>query len=214
MSAPWQFTTLLDALDHWQALLAGVLGFAAATIAVVLTLRSEQRKAARDLEALRQSIGIEIRQCTAVTFGTFRLLAKLAQKEDGPITYRMVQSCAHFQDALIFPSVADKVGLLGSEAMELLVFYNLIETVRRAVSNLENFRTPDNISPLVVAATVSSLVAVLRKGCVIIAVLKTGDNRIEERDQTLTNEIDAATAAWETVRATKWPSMPGLNAGV
>jgi hypothetical protein len=30
LNEPWHYTTILDLLDHWQALIAGLLGFAAA----------------------------------------------------------------------------------------------------------------------------------------------------------------------------------------
>jgi hypothetical protein len=75
-------------LDHWQALLAGVLGFGAAIVVVAFTLRSERRRADRDLEALRRSLGIEVRQSLGAASTTFRLLAKLAQTK-GTITSRM-----------------------------------------------------------------------------------------------------------------------------
>ena len=38
---PWHFTTWLDLFDHWQALIAGALGFAAAIIVVRFTLRTQ-----------------------------------------------------------------------------------------------------------------------------------------------------------------------------
>ena len=57
MTQPLQFTTMLDLLGHWQSLLGGLLGFAAAVAVVAFTLRSERRKAERDLAALRLSLG-------------------------------------------------------------------------------------------------------------------------------------------------------------
>lgn len=208
MIAPWHFTTWLDAFDHWQSLLAGALGFTAAIFVVVLTLRSERRKADRDLEALRRSVGVEIRQSVAVALGTFQSLSKLAQKEDGPITYRMVQSYALFQNALIFPAIADKIGLLGAQAMEVLIFYNLVDTVRRGVERLANYRTPDDISPIVVAGTANSLVPTLQQGCAVIAALPTKEPKTQERDATLAAQIASETGSWGEVRAAKWPNMP------
>jgi hypothetical protein len=58
---PWHYTTLLDAIDHWQALIAGALGFAAAIVAVVLTLRIERRKLQREMDALSKSLAVELR---------------------------------------------------------------------------------------------------------------------------------------------------------
>jgi hypothetical protein len=53
---PWHFTTWLDLFDHWQALIAGALGFAAAIIVVRFTLRIERRKAQLELDAARKSL--------------------------------------------------------------------------------------------------------------------------------------------------------------
>lgn len=47
-SVPWHYTTFVDLIDHWQTLLAGLFAFAAAVIAVVLTLTAEGRKAYRE----------------------------------------------------------------------------------------------------------------------------------------------------------------------
>jgi hypothetical protein len=51
VTEPWHYTTALDALDHWQALIAGGLGFLAAIIVVYVTLRIERRKLERELDA-------------------------------------------------------------------------------------------------------------------------------------------------------------------
>jgi hypothetical protein len=207
MNTPWQFTTWLDAIDRWQGLLAGLIGFGAAILAVVLTLRSEQRKADRELEALRRSIGVEIRQCVAVASGTFKSLVKLAQKEDGPITYRMVESFAQFQEPLVFPAVADKIGLLGSQAQDILIFYSLVDIVRRGIGRLANYRTPDDISPVVVAGTANGLVAALLQGSGVIAALKTHEPTTDARDMALAAEIAGNTASWEEIRRQKWPEI-------
>jgi hypothetical protein len=203
----WHFSTPLDALDHWQALLAGILGFTAAIIVVVVTLRSERRKAKRDLEALRLSLALEIRQSLTVARGTFRSLTKLAQKEDGPITYRMVESVAQFQKPLIFPSVAANLGLMGPAAMEVLIFYSLVDIVRRATERLATYRTPDNISPIVIAGTANGLVVALQKGTSLITAFKTNEATIDDRDATLAAQIASDTAEWATVRESKWPNL-------
>ena len=58
----WQFTTILDRVDHWQTLIAGLIALAAAIITVKVTLNIEQRKVDRDIDALRKSLAVELRQ--------------------------------------------------------------------------------------------------------------------------------------------------------
>jgi hypothetical protein len=62
LNGPWHYTTFLDLIDHWQSLTAGVLGFAAAIIAVILALQTERRKMQRELDALQKSLAVELRQ--------------------------------------------------------------------------------------------------------------------------------------------------------
>lgn len=207
MTPSWHFTTWLDAADHWQALLAGALGFGAAILAVVLTLGSERRKADQELEALRRSIGIEVRQSLAAASGTFGLLAKLAQKDDGPITSRMVENCTHFQTPLILPAVADKIGLLGPQAMQVLIFYNVMQTVQRGLARIPGFREPDDIAPVVVAGTANNLVPALEHGCRIIADLKTKDPITDERDPVLVSQIAGQISQWMNIREARWPDL-------
>jgi len=93
MAPEWHFTTWLDLLDHWQAVIAGVVGFAAAIVAVVITLRSERRKAVRELDTLRKSLGVEMRQFTVQALNGHRSLRNLAQQGRGQqITTRMIEN--------------------------------------------------------------------------------------------------------------------------
>jgi hypothetical protein len=105
MSEPWHYTTTLDLIDHWQTLIAGVfgfiagiLGFAAAIIAVVFTLKTERRKLERELEAVRSSLAVELRQSIAQALSAAQLLRKHALSGQ-TITARMVASSFHVPPA-------------------------------------------------------------------------------------------------------------------
>jgi hypothetical protein len=71
---PWHYTTIVDLVDHWQTLLAGLIALIAAIITVFVMLKVERRKADRQIEALRKSLAIELRHCT--------LLKRLFAAED------------------------------------------------------------------------------------------------------------------------------------
>ena len=41
---PWHYTTLVDFVDHWQTLIAGLIALIAAVITVAVTLKVEKGK--------------------------------------------------------------------------------------------------------------------------------------------------------------------------
>jgi hypothetical protein len=152
MAEPWRYTTFLDAVDHWQALITGVLGFGAAIFAVVMTLLVERRKVQRELDALQKSLAVELRQLLPAALTAATALKRLARDHD-PITARMVESLARVPAPIVYTANADKIGLLGTDAMDAVIVYSLINLGRSGVTSLMNSRNPDNISPQTVALT-------------------------------------------------------------
>jgi hypothetical protein len=74
---PWRYTTIVDLVDHWQSLITGLIALIAATITVFVTLRVEQRKVDREIDALRKSIAVELRQLIPRALGVYTSLQKL-----------------------------------------------------------------------------------------------------------------------------------------
>jgi hypothetical protein len=87
IAVPW-YTTFLDFVDHWQALIAGLIALIAAIITVFCTLKVEQRKVDRELDALRKSLPIELRQLIPTALGVHGSLANPGSRTDGLITAR------------------------------------------------------------------------------------------------------------------------------
>jgi hypothetical protein len=58
MSSPWHFTTLLDLVDHWQTLIAGVL----AVVAAVGTIWATIKSANREIEASQAQTAVAQKQ--------------------------------------------------------------------------------------------------------------------------------------------------------
>jgi hypothetical protein len=92
LSPPWHFTTWLDLLDHWQTIIAGLIALIAAIITVRVTLRVERGKAGREVDALRRSLALDLRQQIHRALGVYESLALLGSRPDGPISARMVES--------------------------------------------------------------------------------------------------------------------------
>ena len=199
----WHYTTFVDALDRWQALVAGGLGFLAAIIVVYVTLRIERRKAERELDALRKSLAVELRQLVPRALGAAVALKKLA-REKNPITARMVENYARIPTAIIYPANADKIGLLGNDAISVVVFYSLIELAKAATDSLMGSREPDNISPATVEATAGTFfTACAYSAEKVLPNFKTGVASHEQKDAALIQSIETSRAAFQpdTTRA-------------
>lgn len=190
----WHYTTFLDLIDHWQALLAGILGFTAAIVAIVFTLQIEQRKAQRELDALRRSIAVELRHLVSRSLAASISLLKQARRGD-TITARMVESLARMPTPIVYQASASKIGLLGKDAMDVVIVYAFIELGRSATASLINSRTPDDISAITVEATAKTFL----KGCAyaqsLLPRLKTGVALHDQQDAKLIELIKTLTEA-------------------
>src|SRR3989442_103412 len=97
----------------------------------------------------------------ARALGAHRLLKNQAQKTSVHITARMVADLSRVAAPVIYPANADKIGLLGPDAMDVVIIYSLIELARAGVSSLEYHRTPDDIP----AANVAKVAEVFLEAC-------------------------------------------------
>jgi hypothetical protein len=188
---PWHFTTWLDLFDHWQALIAGALGFAAAIIVVRFTFKMERRKAQLELDALRKSLAVELRQVVPRALGAALALRKLAH---GPeqITSRMVESFSRMPTPSVFPAAAGRIGLLGDDAMGVVIIYSLFELGRSGIISLINSRDPNNISSDTVAASAIPFLTACEYALSVLPKLKTGVAVHDQHDAALLERIKQA----------------------
>lgn len=192
MSAePWHFTTWLDLFDHWQALIAGALGFAAAIIVVRFTFKMERRKAQLELDALRKSLAVELRQVVPHALGAAIALRKLAHGSD-QITGRMVESFSRVPRPSVFPAAAGRIGLLGDDAMGVVIIYSLFELGRSGTMSLINSRDPNNISPDTVAASATPFLKACEYALSVLPKLKTGVAAHDQHDAALMEKTKQA----------------------
>jgi hypothetical protein len=191
LTEPWHYTTALDLFDHWQALIAGVLGFAAAIGVVWVTLRIEWRKSERELDALRKSLAVELRQVVPRALGAGIALWRLA-KSGQRITARMIESYARSPDPKVYPAIADKIGLLGDDAMGVVIVYSLNELARSGVVSLINSREPDDIPRDTVAASALPFLTACERALPLLLKLKTGVASHDQHDAALIQRIRAA----------------------
>jgi len=202
---PWHYMTFLDMLDHWQALIAGLVGFAAAILVVWLALGSERRKQDQELVALRRSFGVEYRQCLLAALGAHQSMKGLSQSQN-PISAKVVESLVLLPKPVIYPASADKIGLLGAEAMDIVAMYGLLQAVRDSIVRLQKHSTPNNISSVLIASIAQALIRVCTEGVSVLPNLKTEVPRIDDRDAALIQLIRTEAAFWEVMRV-QWPEL-------
>jgi hypothetical protein len=143
---PWHYTTVLDLLDHWQALIAGVLALVAAGIAVIGTLWVERRKAAREVEALRKSLAAELRVLIPRALSIHNSLVGLAKQTQGSVTARTIENLSRIPPPTVFLNSASNIGTLGADAQNIMLFYATIQSATTNVDKLMWHQTPDDIS--------------------------------------------------------------------
>ena len=196
---PWHYTTIVDFVDHWQTLLAGLIALIAAIITVFVMLKVERRQVEREIDALRKSLAIELRQIIPRALGAHTSLQKLGSKADKPITARMVESVARVPVPIVYPANAHKIGLLEGDAMDVVIVYGLLEIARDGIGRLMTYRTPDDITPNVVLKTAEAFLEVCKYARSVLPKMRTGVAAHDDRDDSLIKAItETATAAEPT----------------
>jgi hypothetical protein len=189
LSVAWHYTTFVDFLDHWQAIIAGVLGFAAAIIVVRITLQIERRKADRELDALRKSLGVELRAVARNALATYNSLMNRVRNNTAT-TGQTLQIVGGLSTPIVFPACASKIGLLGSDAMEIVVIYSFIEIARGGVTSLERVAAELPLNVLVTVA--DPLLRACERTKIILKNFQTGNPAYDQLDNVFIELIDTA----------------------
>jgi hypothetical protein len=223
MSAP-DYTGVLKLLYDWQTIIAGAaaifggwIAYRAGVIQATATrqaahtqLKAERQRDEREVDTLRKSIAIEVRQLIGQAFAAHNLLKRLATAAtpDNPITARMVESSSRVPAAVVYPASASKVGLLGGQdAMDIVIVYNTIEIARERAGELLRSRTPDNITPVNVAAVADAFLRACQYAAQeVLPKFKTGFTVHDDKDDAFIKRITDTAAAWETVLKS-WPKL-------
>jgi hypothetical protein len=207
MSEPWR--SIGAWADHWQSLLAGALAIVAAIITVIGMRGIERAKAVQETNALRMSMALELRRLIPAALGVHVSLRKLAQKQNAPITVREIECLSYLPEAILFRSSIAKIAQLGSDAMNMRIVYDQIEGVRSRLEMLKNYRTPDDVSAIVVAGVANVLIAtcefVRTEG--LLSKVRTGLALHDDKDDQIARSIEHEAANWQTVRK-QWPGLP------
>jgi hypothetical protein len=184
-----QHSRLDQFLYDWQTLVAGFVALIAALIAVRVTLQVERGKADREVDALRKSLAVEIREYIGILIKTREILRPFSGPEKH-IQARGLRSFVVFPPPTVYPASADRIGLLGPLAVSVVSFYSAIERLNFTVRFL-------NIDPeeLVSRENIEKVTSGLEKACGT-TLPWLSELSFDERDA----DFKAKIAKWDTER--------------
>jgi hypothetical protein len=199
------------------ALLAGGIAYWAGRIQAKATRRAadmqiaaERERHDREIETVRRSLAVELRQIIARAYGAHTSLARLIAPGRGQITARMVESSAGVPLPVVYPAVADRIALLDHEATDTLIVYELVEVARDGAERLIRYRTPDDIPTRVVGAVAEAFLQACLYARSLLPRLKTGMADRDAIDDEMIKRIDAAADVWKELKdKSLWPHDPG-----
>jgi hypothetical protein len=195
----WKFW---DWLDHWQTLVAGLIALFAAIITVWVTLRVERGKAEREVDALRKSLGVELRLQIAAALGVYDGLYGLGLMSNALISGPMVEDKSRMAAPIIYPANAGKIGLLGAEAMDVMIVYDLLETARNGAARLM-VGAPNKISAPVVMKAADAFLATCIIARSLLPRLRTGVASHDTADEALIQKINDNLATQRAAHAAR-----------
>jgi hypothetical protein len=206
-------------LYNWQTLIAGVLAVLAAwrTIRATVesanrevaasqaqtavaqkqietTVRLEQERVASEVDALRKSLGVELRLQIATALVVYDGLYGLGFMSKALISGTRVEDNSRMAAPIIYPANAGKIGLLGAEATDVMIIYHLLETARNGTARLMA-GAPNKISGPVVMEAADAFLAACKYAREVLPRLRTGDPSRDANDEALIQKINDAVAA-------------------
>jgi hypothetical protein len=188
-------------LYDWQTLIAGVLALIAGLITVreirkqvETAVRLEHERVASEVDALRKSFAVELRLQIATALLVYDGLYGLGFMSQALISGPMVEDKSRMAAPIIYPANAGKIGLLGAEAMDVMIVYDLLEDARNGAARAL-VRAPNNISAPVVMKTADAFLAACVYARGVLPRLRTGDPSRDANDEALIQKINDNLAA-------------------
>jgi hypothetical protein len=183
------------------AYLAGRIQARATREAAETQVAAERLKFDQDVETLRKSVAVELRQMVVRARGAHESLAKLLGPPSDQITARMIESSVGVPIPIVYPAIAGRIALLHDEAMDVVIVYQLIEIAREGARQLINSRTPDNISKGNVALVSDAFLLGCSYAKSVLPRVRIGSADYDEKDNMLIRKITETENAWNAVKA-------------
>jgi hypothetical protein len=185
-------------LYDWQTLIAGVLALIAGLITVreirkqvETAVRLEHERVASEVDALRKSFAFELRLQIATALIVYDDLYGLGFMSNSLISGPMVEDKSRMAAPIIYPANAGKIGLLGAEAMNVMIVYDLLEAARNGAARaLVGAPSPPDVMKVADAFLDACVHA---RG--LLPKLRTGDPSRDAKDEALIQKINDSLAA-------------------
>ena len=185
------------------ALVAGIAAYQAGRMQATATEKaakaqeeSEQKRHGREVQTVRNSLALELRQMVARSYGVHTSLKNLIVGRDTVITAFMVECSIGVPLPVVYPAVADRISDLQGDAMDVVIVYQLIEIGRAGAALLAQYHTPNNIPQRNVAAVAEAFLGACTYARAVLPRLRTGVPLHDERDGTLVRLIGEAEQSW------------------
>jgi hypothetical protein len=116
-------------LYDWQTLIAGMLAVGAAVITVGISEGYSRRRERAQTEAIKASLGVEIKAILGVMLEAHKELSGLR----GHPQASSVKIATEFPEPAVYRATADRIGLLGEIAPAVTSFYVALDRISIAV---------------------------------------------------------------------------------
>jgi hypothetical protein len=173
---PWQFTTWLDLLDHWQTFLAGLIALVAAIIAVVVTVGLERRRERREADAILGSLAVEVRETLRVVTRLHEVLKRAFDKatEVDPISLKLI---TRLPKPTVYEASADKIGLLdGALARKVAAFFTTMDRIGVNVDLITNLPPESPVEPPLLGSLLVLIEQTCRRSLPLLDVLPSDED--------------------------------------
>ena len=181
-----EFVGIWRLLYDWQSLIAGLLAFGAGILAYMagcvqakatrqaakMQMEAEQRKFDHEVDILRKSLATELQQIAERAHTAHDRLKKWSEKTNVSLTAWTVESLSRIPAPVVYPGSASKIGLLNDDAIDVITIYSRFDIARDSAAQLRRYRTPDDITPGVVAGLARAFLQVCTDARLIVSKLR------------------------------------------
>jgi hypothetical protein len=166
-------------LKNWQELVGSIVTAVVLAGTVGWTLRAERRRRGVEAKALRVALGAEIRQLAGDALNAHDALMRRIRDAEAAgtliiMTYKELENCVRFPAAVIYPSTAGTLGVLGVHVQAVVFFFAQLAEVGRGISRLKELSPSpkQSVSEADVIMTAGGLLSACKAGVVVITWFK------------------------------------------
>ena len=212
-----RIVAVICSIRQWQDLIAAVIGAAALVWTVWWTLTRERRRQEGEENSFRIALGTEIRHMSDAAMNAFRTIdgaMTMLLTTGRPITLGWLTAYSQMPEAVVYPQNSDKIGALGPEVAEGVVFFFgqlaiMADSVRRSPLIGE-----DATKVLVPDQVLNTLLALVQALEAAVKVrLQIPSPRWAERDGGFKKGVEDAARELEALQRKAWELEGTLGPG-